>query len=207
MQIGKAIAASLAVHLGVAGLPAGQLLPTGKHKEIVWPAAGGAAPLTLRLGLATLDTPMRQDSLSNPAALRAQAASAPQLESGSRGDGSRAGTGSAEALASALGLGLPVPRYYGPREVTRRAQPIEDIAPSPPGLGAVTTTGTLVLALWIGDAGDVERLEIESSAFDKGIGEVIAQQFRSIRFRPAEMDGVPVKSRMRIEVTVQPPAP
>lgn len=207
MHIGRAIAASLAMHLGVATLPAGQLLPAGKQKEITWPATGGAAPVTVRLGPAALDTPALRDAPGNPAAPKAQAASAPQLESGANGNGSRAGDGNVESLPATIGFGIPAPRYYGPREVTRRAQPIEDIAPAPPGLEAVATTGTLVLALWIGTGGDVERLEIESSVFDESIGEVIARQFRSIRFRPAEKDGVPVKSRMRIEVTVQPPAP
>jgi outer membrane biosynthesis protein TonB len=104
------------------------------------------------------------------------------------------------------GLGIPLPYYYyGPREVSERARPAQDINLEPPGLLGIPGQGRLILLLWISESGGVDRVEIESSQLDGSMEKVIAEQFRRANFSPAHLEGRPVKSRMKIEVVVRPP--
>lgn len=107
---------------------------------------------------------------------------------------------------AATGLGLPLPHYYGPQEVSERARPTEAIDLEPPELRGIPGRGKLILVLWINEDGRVDRVETESSQVADTMARVISEQFRKATFTPAQLDGKTVKSRMRIEVVVRPPS-
>lgn len=100
--------------------------------------------------------------------------------------------------------GIPIPRYLSPGELTRRARILEDIEASPEGLKENPGSGKIILVLFIGETGSVDRVELESSQLDEPFPSYFSHRFLSARFAPAERDGVSVKSRMRIEVTIRP---
>lgn len=61
-----------------------------------------------------------------------------------------------------------------------------------------------MLKLWISEHGKVDRVEVEMSNLDEAFSQGVARQFAAALFQPAEQDGSPVKSLMRIEVEILP---
>lgn len=104
-------------------------------------------------------------------------------------------------------LGIPLPHYYGPREVEVRARPVREIDLEPPEVRNFPGQGKLVLLLWINESGTVDRVDIDSSEVAEALRKIIVDQFRQAAFTPAQLDGKAVKSRMKIEVVVGPSAP
>lgn len=99
-----------------------------------------------------------------------------------------------------------MPYYYSPLEVSARASPTQEIDLEPPELRTIPGQGKLILVLWINEAGTVDRIEVETSQVTSAMESILAEQFRRATFAPAQLDGKPVKSRMRIEVVVRPPS-
>lgn len=183
MRLTAALAASAVLHAGMLVLPAGDLSPRGSGRAEV-----RNEPLR-----AELRRPLPATKPASEATTKAQLAAAPEAAPEPGSDD------------RAAGLGIPLPHYYGPREVSERARPAQDIDLEPPELLGVPGQGKLILLLWINESGSVDRVETESSQVDNAIEKVIAEQFRRARFAPANLDGRPVKSRMKIEVVVRPP--
>lgn len=65
----------------------------------------------------------------------------------------------------------------------------------------------MVVAIYIGPSGAIDRLEVETGSLPKELQELILTQFSGVRFKPGIKDGQPVASRLRFEVTVRPLAP
>lgn len=103
-------------------------------------------------------------------------------------------------------VGVPVPYYYSPLEVSERASPTREIDLEPPELRGISGQGKLILVLWINEAGKVDRVETETSQVVSAMEGILAEQFHQTTFAPARLDGKPVKSRMKIEVVVRPPS-
>jgi len=102
-------------------------------------------------------------------------------------------------------LGVPGPRYYEPKELTRRAKAIGDISPLPPALERGDDSGRVVFVLRIASTGRVDGVEIDQATVGDALVTALADRFRALRFHPAERDGVAVASRMKIEVLLRPP--
>lgn len=100
--------------------------------------------------------------------------------------------------------GIPVLRYLDPKELTRRARVLEDIEPSPDELEGMPGSGKVILMLFISETGKVDRVEVELSRLEEPFPSSLSRQFLAARFAPAERDGIPVKSRMRVEVVIRP---
>jgi TonB family protein len=62
-----------------------------------------------------------------------------------------------------------------------------------------------VLELLINEYGEVDRVVVESSSFSEADQDLIVQAFKKAKFKPGRVNGVPVKSRLRIETSVPPP--
>jgi TonB family protein len=67
--------------------------------------------------------------------------------------------------------------------------------------------GTVILKLWIGDAGQVVSVEIEDSQVSAAAAAAAAAAFAQLRFAPGEINGQAVGAIMRIEVTYDSPPP
>lgn len=181
--------ASLSVHAAVLGLPSGSLSPgDAAARNAGLDASGtGAPPLLVRLHPA----PSAASIAAREAAAVANAREA------------RPPIGSGPTPPASFGLPL---HYYTPHEVTRRPEPIGDIPPSlPPQVENDPGSGRLVLVLRIAESGRVDAVEVEDSSLEPPTASALAAQFLVLRFRPAEINGAAVKSRMKIEVTLRPP--
>lgn len=183
MRLIEAIAASVIVHAAVLVAPTGRLMPdtpapTDRHNP------GLFVVLNHKSVIAAASAPTEYTathSLESPEP--AESGVAPQP----------------------VEFGIPIPYYYGPREVSERAKPIEDIALEMATDGTPTVNGKLILVLLINEGGAVDQVEIESSQLGADLEHVIVEQFRRALFSPAQRDGHAVKSRMKIEVVVRPP--
>lgn len=100
-------------------------------------------------------------------------------------------------------IGIPVPYYYGPREVNERPRPIETIDLEGALARGPAHAGTLILVLWINENGRVDRVSVESSQLPESVRRLVIKRFGSVTFSPAQLDGKAVKSRMTIEIFVQ----
>lgn len=203
-----ALAVSLALHATLLAIDAGS--PEILHGQapgpwIVGSAGSGPAPLTVSLFVLKI-VPSRLETRPPPS-IGAVDPKAPVISDQAAGAGDeRMDDSSAESpsiVEPSMG-GIPVPIYLDAATVTRRATILEDIEASPDEIGGRTGSGRIVLAVYIGENGAVDRVEVESSPLGEPFLSVVSRQFLSARFAPAELDGVPVKSRMRVEVFIRP---
>jgi hypothetical protein len=180
MRAITALTASIALHAGLAAIPAHSPLP-GES------GPGPVASLSVRL----------------PA--RPGAARTGDAAGGSSGR-QAARAAAADVTEAGSILSIPYRQYFGPREVTERAVPLDDpLAREAAALRDFPGYGKLVLLLYLSDSGRVDDVELAGS--DIGAPEVERQIMRQVaesRFMPARIDGVAVKSRIRIEVVIKP---
>jgi protein TonB len=107
-----------------------------------------------------------------------------------------------EALIEAS---LPLDRYYGPREVDVRAEPLNEVDLVYPQVAYQNRTrGRVRLNIFINQDGAIDRVEVVE-AIPPGIFEEAAlTATNALRFSPATKWGRPVKSRKAIEVVFDP---
>lgn len=101
---------------------------------------------------------------------------------------------------------LPTVRYYETRELTQKPLVKVDV-PTELMLRLDGVEPQIVVAhLWIGEYGDVDRVDIERNDTLSEEGKVKLQQaFGTAEFHPGEIDGVPVKTHMRISIQLDRP--
>jgi TonB family protein len=109
-----------------------------------------------------------------------------------------AGSPQSVSAIPAAGL-LPPVKYYTALELDRRPQPLDHIEPVYPAL-ALSPVGRVTLALYIGENGEVDWLEVEAADQTGDFASSARKAFASARFLPGVRNGVAVKSLMRIEV-------
>ena len=63
------------------------------------------------------------------------------------------------------------------------------------------------LSLFIDETGSVRRVEIETEDLPEPLRIAVRDVFMSAEFQPGELDGRPVRSRLRVEVSFDGPAP
>ncbi len=78
----------------------------------------------------------------------------------------------------------------------------EPLLQSPPDAAgsAAPVTGKLVLRVFVGAAGAVERVEVASSSLPPAFEEAVVAAFSRVRFRPGEIEGVAVTSETHFEL-------
>ena len=104
----------------------------------------------------------------------------------------------------AAGIGLlpiPAPAYYTTDQLTKRPQPTSDPRLDVPEFGPVFASGKVILKIWINELGAVKTVDVEKSDVPEAIAATAAAAFGKLRFLPGEINGRPVGTLMRIEVT------
>lgn len=100
---------------------------------------------------------------------------------------------------------LPVPApaysYYTPDQLTKRPQATADPDLKVPGTAPKFGSGRVVLKLWINDRGNVVSVEVEKSGVPEEVAAAAAAAFGETRFFPGEVNGRPVGTLMRVEVS------
>lgn len=69
--------------------------------------------------------------------------------------------------------------------------------------GAAPRAGKIVLRVFVGADGSVERVEVESSSLPPAFEKAAVAAFARLRFRPGEIEGVAVTSQTRFEVPLE----
>jgi len=134
--------------------------------------------------------------------LLASAASAPSAPAVHSEPAHRAERSAAAARSESRGY-LP-PRYYLAFELDRGPEPLRSIDPEYPA-GANSRMGRVALRLMIDERGAVDDVAV-LRAEPEGVFERSAlAAFAAARFSPGVLNGVPVKSRLEIEVEYLPP--
>lgn len=82
-------------------------------------------------------------------------------------------------------------------------QVIDDIPIDDPLLRDYQGEGKLILVLWIGEKGTVDKVSEEYSDLPAVISDEIKRHFYLATFRPGIINGVSTKSRIRIEVAIR----
>ena len=91
-------------------------------------------------------------------------------------------------------------RYVAPNLLTRRPAPLKDISIPYPNNASRSGLVTARLTVFIDEDGSVAMISMDQSHLPPEFEAAARRAFDQTRFRPGEIDGTPVKSRMRIEV-------
>lgn len=188
------LAVSVLLHAVVFALPAGRFVAaTFDAIRLARPGAGVPAPLQVRLSSRVFQ-PVRS-GLEQQRPVDSLPPSAAAISTASPGNGGRPHEPTA---------GVPVPVYFANTEVTRPPAPLTEIDLEADGMRGKPGSGTLVMTLFINETGSLDRAAVETTSLGPELQAAVTRQFEAARFKPAEIDGIPVKSRMRIEVRVAP---
>jgi hypothetical protein len=92
--------------------------------------------------------------------------------------------------------------YLSPEQLTQRPQLLQDMDSElmAPGLAPLQINAVLL----INEYGDVDRAVFDSYTLPAYLEVVLAERFRTLRFTPGSLQGVAVRSALRIEISVQP---
>ena len=93
------------------------------------------------------------------------------------------------------------PRYFRRSELTRLPVLLgEPMFDAPDEAGKAPLGGRLLLRLFVGAGGELDRTEVESSASHPDFENAAIAAFRPLRFSPAQIDGVAVNSQVVFEI-------
>jgi len=115
-----------------------------------------------------------------------------------------------------LALPLPLPSvahsaddYFRRAQLSVPAEPLVAIVIPDPGIDLGSGVKSLLLTLFISESGQVDRIEFDQSDAPAAMVEAARKAFSEARFAAGQIDGRPVKSRMRVEVGFEamPPGP
>lgn len=97
----------------------------------------------------------------------------------------------------------PRPHYFPASQLTLKPVVLQDIpanltidVPNAPAQAAV-------LRLLINELGEIDKVIVDESSVPERAAQAITEAFRSIRFRPGERDGAPVKSQLKIQIMLE----
>jgi TonB family protein len=207
MRFHAALLSSLALHVAVLAIPAGNLSrsPFDTPETTDSPGRGSPAPLTVKLGQRQM-APAVAVTVSN-VSIRREMPTASMLDATAAETPARVERDQAPESGEprATTLGVPAPRYFSARELSERPEVIGDVADLPGEFAVIQDSGRLVLLLRINEAGTVDDVDVVTSGVSRQLQAIVVRQFGSARFVPAKKDGVAVKSRLKIEVIVKPP--
>ena len=94
--------------------------------------------------------------------------------------------------------------YIDSRRLSVRPAPIGEFTLPPLRMGSRVGPAKAVLTLFIDETGHVVRVRVESSNLPANADNEAQQAFADARFQPGMLDGRAVKSRLRVEVLVEP---
>jgi len=100
---------------------------------------------------------------------------------------------------------LPVtqPRYFLPGELTEKPSVLRDIPPEKMAVLPDAPPQPLIVQLLISDQGDIDEVIIEDSQLSGQVKQFVIDSFMNVKFRPGKLGGMPVRSRLRIEVSLK----
>ena len=111
----------------------------------------------------------------------------------------------ATAPEALIETSLPLDKYYGPREVEVRAEPLNEVDLVYPKVAyEKRTRGRVRLNIYINQDGGIDRVEVVEAVPRGVFDEAALEATQALRFSPATKWGRAVKSRKTIEVVFDP---
>lgn len=108
----------------------------------------------------------------------------------------------ARPRAEGLGLlPLAAPSYYTTDQLTKRPQPLAAAELDVAEIRPIVASGKIILKLWINEFGAVSDVEVEKTQLPEMFSRTAIAAFKGLQFAPGELNGRPVRTVMRIEVT------
>ena len=102
---------------------------------------------------------------------------------------------------SSIETDAPESEFFETRLLSERPKALNEVAIDESLLVEDGAFGIIVLTLWISKTGDVVSIDVVSSDYSEPSTEVIREGFKNLRFSPGLIDGKPVNTTMKIEVT------
>lgn len=100
-------------------------------------------------------------------------------------------------------LPLAAPGFYTADQLTKRPQPIAAPSLEVPEGAPAFGSGKVVLKLLINELGRVVSADVEQSDVPEAVSRAAAANFARLRFLPGEINGRPVGSLLKFEVTYE----
>jgi len=98
----------------------------------------------------------------------------------------------------------PDPHYYRSNELTEKPRLLQDIAPDQVLVLPDIFPQPVVVHLLINELGDIDKVIVEESFLSEQARRLVIEAFTKIKFDPGRLGDMPVKSQLRIEVTLEP---
>lgn len=95
------------------------------------------------------------------------------------------------------------PRYFEAGEWTDAPVITQDIAAEQMLVSPRLTASALRITLFINEQGGIDRVALEESALPEFEKQLVHAAFAGVRFKPARLRGLAVKSRLSIELTLE----
>ena len=92
--------------------------------------------------------------------------------------------------------------FFAANQLTKRPRPKGNVDLDLPEAGPLTTSGALVMRLWIDSLGRVVSIEMQNTDLPEAFTAAVAATFGRARFEPGEIYGRPVGSIMKIEISL-----
>lgn len=93
------------------------------------------------------------------------------------------------------------PHYFPTRELSVRPRVLKDVPSDIQIIGVPAQT--VILRLFINEAGDIDRVDTEQSFLPEDIERELSGAFSTLKFQPGMRDGTAVKSQMKVEVRLE----
>ncbi|WP_133467262.1 hypothetical protein [Herminiimonas fonticola] len=109
--------------------------------------------------------------------------------------------GSGSSILPAL---LPTPPYYfSAKELTQRPLVARDVPADLMLVVPDVPAQAATLQILINEYGEIDRVIVEDSLLPETAQKTVVDAFVKTRFHPGEINGVPVKSQLRIEIMLE----
>ena len=90
--------------------------------------------------------------------------------------------------------------YFSAEQLSRPPHPLGAVNLDIPETQLLTTSGTLILTLWIDDQGRVLSFKVDAPDLPEEYTTAVAETFSAARFAPGEIRGRKVNSILKVEI-------
>ena len=99
---------------------------------------------------------------------------------------------------------LPVPPYYfSAKDLTQRPLMLRDVPADLTLVVPDVPAQAATLQILINEYGEIDQVIVEDSLLPEAAQKTVVDAFAKARFHPGEINGVPVKSQVRIEIMLE----
>lgn len=97
-----------------------------------------------------------------------------------------------------------LPRYYRTSELSSAPIVLQDVLASQPIQISAAKPTAVILTLLINERGEIDQVLVENSELSIDTTKMLAERFARMKFEPGKIDGMPVRSQMKIAIDAAP---